>query len=57
MRLESVYIIPCICGQTVESNSPTVICPKCGKSLTVENWGKPAASVTDAEYLKLKAAE
>ena len=23
MRAESVYVIPCICGQTVESNSPT----------------------------------
>ena len=41
MRLQSVYVIPCLCGKVVESHEPTATCPKCGKILIVKDWGKP----------------
>ncbi len=41
MRLESVYVIPCLCGTTIESHEPEVVCKKCGRHLNVEHWGEP----------------
>jgi len=38
---ESVYILPCPCGQQVRSHEPLAICSKCGTVLEVRNWGQP----------------
>lgn len=40
MRTKSAYIIPCECGETVESHEPIAKCPKCGMNLEVRDWGK-----------------
>lgn len=50
MRLHSVYVIPCECGQSVESHEPQATCPSCGRLLVLDNkWGHVARSRTTAE--------
>lgn len=40
-QAESVYIIPCPCGQEIRSHEPRATCPQCGTQLEIRDWGKP----------------
>lgn len=48
LRLTDLYVIPCVCGKTVKSATPSVICPHCSRLLEVD-W--------QAEYKRPPAKE
>ncbi len=44
----SRYVIPCLCGRTIESHAPETECPGCGRILVVEGR-EPKAGVPEPE--------
>lgn len=38
MRRNSVYVIECVCGETIEREDPVGRC-RCGREYEVRNWG------------------
>lgn len=36
------YMIPCLCGNTVCSQTPEAVCEKCLRLLEVRGWGETA---------------
>lgn len=52
MNRESLFYIPCLCGQEVKSHERETHCPQCGRLLQVE-WGKgPVERSADARAAK-----
>ena len=41
MRKHSVYSVDCVCGHHIETETPSLICPGCGRQVEVQ-W--PAQS-------------
>ncbi len=46
---ESVYIIPCLCGNEVRSHAPAASCSVCGRLLDVQGWGRPPTPQEEQE--------